>query len=125
MLSFLQVLFSFPTILVVLAIFGIIIWKVIIFIRKHPSVLLGTFQLIQSPSGIFALLTLAAITLVTLKQPSVGGSAFTAFCAIIPAALGFFEHKETMAGVVASSIPTAMAETLSSNPAKPDVEPTA
>jgi len=124
MLAFLQALISFPTILVVLAILIFVTWRVIKIVKKHPTVLLGTFQLLQSPSGVFGLLTLFAITLVTIKQPSVGGTAFTAFCAIIPAALGFFEHKEAMAGINSPPIPSAMIEPPPPpNPAKPNNDP--
>ena len=126
MLVFLQALLSFPTILVVLATLGFAIWRAIRFIKKHPTVLLGTCQLLQSPSGVFGLLTLLAITLVTFKQPAVGGTAFAAFCAIIPAALGFFEHRETMAGVTSPPLPATMVELPPPpNPAKPNNDPPA
>lgn len=58
---------------------------------------LGLYLLLQSPSGWFSIATLIAVTYVTIKQPSVGGMAMAAFVSIIPAALGYFEHKETMA----------------------------
>ena len=87
-------------------------WQVILFvcmmpvfvylikkINKHPNVLLGINALIQSPSGVFGLLTLAAITVVTWFQPTVGGTAFAAFVAVVPAILTFAEHRETLAGI--------------------------
>jgi hypothetical protein len=67
--------------------------------KKHPSLLFGCAQLLQSPSGVFGLLTLTAITVVTWVQPTVGGAAFAAFVAVVPAILAFCEHKETMAGI--------------------------
>jgi len=125
MLVFLQALLSFPTILIVLVVLGFAIYRIVKFINKHPTVLLGTCQLLQSPSGVFGLLTLSAITLVTLKQPSVGGTAFAAFVTIVPAILSWAEHQETMAGVVSPPAPPAMVETIPpANPAKPNNEPT-
>jgi hypothetical protein len=67
--------------------------------KKHPNVLLGINGLLQSPSGVFGLLTLVAITTVTLIQPTVGGVAFAAFVGVVPAILAFCEHKETLAGI--------------------------
>ena len=61
--------------------------------------LLGCYLLLQSPSGIFSLLALACITFVTFKQPSVGGMAFSAFMAVVPAILSVVEHRETMAAL--------------------------
>ncbi len=85
---------------------GVISIAVLVFAinwARHNQVvkncLLGFYSLLQSPSGAFSLLVLLCITLVTLKMPSVGGVAFAAFCSVIPVALGFFEHKETMAGL--------------------------
>jgi len=65
-------------------------------LKKHPAILLGSYQLLQSPSGVFGLITLAAITVVTLYQPSVGGTAFTAFATIVPAILSWTEHREEL-----------------------------
>ena len=58
--------------------------------------LLGLYLLLQSPSGIFALISLACITIVTLKQPAVGGVAFAAFFPVVVSLLAWTEHKETM-----------------------------
>jgi hypothetical protein len=118
----LQFLLSFPIILVVLSIVGFSVYKLIKCLIKYPGILLGTFQLLQSPSGVFGLLTLFAITLVTIKQPSVGGTAFVAFCAIIPAALGFFEHKEQMLQIQQSVLVPPPG---TNNPGKPNNEPPA
>lgn len=71
-----------------------------ILIRKYTTILGGIIQLLQSPSGVFGLLALAAITIVTWHQPSVGGTAFAAFVGIVPAILAWVEHKETMAQLV-------------------------
>lgn len=125
MLAFLQALLSFPTVLVVVVALGLAIWRVVRFVRRHPTILLGTCQLLQSPSGVFGLLTLTAITLVTLKQPTVGGTAFAAFVAVVPAILSWTEHRETMAGVTSPPVPAAMVEgPPPPDPAKPNVNPT-
>lgn len=124
MLAFLQALLGFPTVLVTIAILGLVIWRVVRFIKRHPTILLGGCQLLQSPSGVFALLTLTAITLVTLKQPTVGGTAFAAFVAVVPTILSWTEHRETMAGIVVPPPPPAMvAAPPPPNPAKPNNEP--
>lgn len=99
MLALLQALLSFPTVLVIVPALGLAIWRVVKFIRRHPTILLGCCQLLQSPSGVFGLLTLWAVTIVTLRQPTVGGMAFAAFVSIVPAILSWTEHKEAMAGV--------------------------
>jgi hypothetical protein len=124
MLAFLQALASFPTVLVVVAILSFVIWRSVKFVKKHPTVLLGACQLLQSPSGVFGLLTLGAITLVTIKQPSVGGTAFAAFVAVVPAILAFCEHREAMAGIASPPPPPAMVELPPPpDPAKPNNEP--
>lgn len=125
MLALLQALLSFPTILVVLVGLGLAIWRIVKFVKKHPTILLGACQLLQSPSGVFGLLTLLAITLVTLKQPTVGGTAFAAFVAVVPAILSWTEHKETMAGITTPTPPAAMIEPPPPpDPAKPNINPT-
>lgn len=75
-------------------------------LKKHPNILLGINGLLQSPSGIFGLLTLVAITVVTLLQPTVGGVAFAAFVGVVPAILTIAEHRETLAGIVQTAPPT-------------------
>jgi hypothetical protein len=77
----------------------VVICLLVFICKKYPNVLLGVNGLIQSPSGVFGLLTLGAITFVTLKQPSVGGVAFAAFVSVVPAILSWTEHKETMSGI--------------------------
>ena len=64
--------------------------------KTLKNCLLGLYLLLQSPSGVFASLTLLAITIVTLKVPAVGGTAFAAFCAIIPGLITWAEHKEQL-----------------------------
>lgn len=96
----LQVLLSSHVILVFLVLLAAFLMVVTIKkIKRHPNILLGINGLIQSPSGVFGLLTLTAITFVTYKQPSVGGVAFAAFVGIVPAILTIAEHRETLAGI--------------------------
>jgi hypothetical protein len=57
----------------------------------------GLKELVTSPSGIFSLICLSVLTFLTIKFPSaMGGAPWVAFFGIIPAALGYFEHAETM-----------------------------
>jgi len=98
---FLQVVLTwqfFSLVLAVAAITSLIVF-IIKKMKKHPNVLLGLSGLIQSSSGVFGLLTLAAITLVTLKRPTVGGVAFAAFVGVVPAILTIAEHRETLVGI--------------------------
>jgi hypothetical protein len=95
--AILHVLLSWQFILISSAIlFTMGTITLVILIRKQASILTGVSQLLQSPSGLFALLALAAITFVTYKQPTVGGTAFAAFVAVVPAILSWAEHKETV-----------------------------
>jgi hypothetical protein len=64
--------------------------------RLKISLWHGLAELLRSPSGLFALLSLIAVTIVTLKQPSVGGVAFAAFFPVVVSILAYVEHKETM-----------------------------
>ena len=99
MCKVLSALFSWHSLLfVVIAIIAIVV--LLILIKKHAVILTGAKELLASPSGLFSLLTLVAITLVTWHQPAVGSASLASFCAIIPAALGFFEHREAMAQIV-------------------------
>lgn len=63
---------------------------------KTESLWHGMAELLRSPSGVFALLSLMAISIVTWKQPTVGGGAFIAFFPIVCALLTLAEHRETM-----------------------------
>jgi hypothetical protein len=60
----------------------------------------GIYELITSPSGFFALLSLAVLSVLSwhlgVAWVTAAAAAWSAFFAIIPAALGYFEHKETM-----------------------------
>lgn len=85
------------------------------------NILTGLAQLIESPSGIFSLISLAVIAAVTWHQPSIGSGAFIAFFGIVPAALGYFEHKETLAQM-GMSVPSP-AESNSTIPPAPLLPP--
>src|SRR5579871_5150802 len=65
------------------------------------NIFTGIYRLITSPSGFFSLLCLAALTVLSwhlgVAWVTAAAAAWTAFFAIIPAALGYFEHKETLA----------------------------
>lgn len=63
---------------------------------KSISLWHGLAELLRSPSGVFSLVSLAAISVVTYHAPAIGAGAFVAFFAVVPTALGYFEHKETM-----------------------------
>jgi len=76
----------------------------IIVLKNHPSILMGISLLFQSPSGVFGLLTLLAITLVSWIQPTIGGMALAAFAAAVPAILAWVEHKETLLQMTQSGI---------------------
>ena len=88
------------------------------------KILEGLVLLLQSPSGIFALLTLIAISVVSFHNPTIGSAAFTAFVAIIPAILAIVEHRETLAQMaqqstaVPSIIPTLLQEVKSILPTR-------
>lgn len=60
------------------------------------KILNGIYLLITSPSGIFSLLCLGCLTFLAcyLRDPMMG--AFAAFFAIVPACLGYYEHKERL-----------------------------
>lgn len=109
--SILQVLLSSHVVLFFLALLTILFLVAVIIkkIKRHPNLFLGINGLIQSPSGVFGLLTLAAITFVTFKQPTVGGVAFAAFVGVVPAILAIAEHRETLAGISQIAPPTYVA----------------
>jgi hypothetical protein len=60
----------------------------------------GIYQLITSPSGIFSLISLAVLTVLSwhlgVAWVTAAAAAWAAFFAIIPAALGYFEHREQL-----------------------------
>jgi hypothetical protein len=72
------------------------------------SVFTGVYELLNSPSGIFSLLTLVAISAVTWHSPSVGGVAFSAFVAVIPSVLALVEHREAMLSMQQSNTQTTI-----------------
>lgn len=64
------------------------------------NIFTGLYRLITSPSGVFSLLSLAILTVLSWKLgiawATAAGMAWAAFFAIIPASLGYFEHKERL-----------------------------
>lgn len=65
------------------------------------NIFTGIYRLITSPSGFFSLLCLAVLSVLSwhlgVAWATAAATAWGAFFAIIPAALGYFEHKETLA----------------------------
>lgn len=65
------------------------------------SIFSGIYRLVTSPSGFFSLLCLAVLSVLSwhlgVAWATAAATAWGAFFAIIPAALGYFEHKETLA----------------------------
>ena len=78
----------------------------------------GIKLLLMSPSGVFGLLTLFAITYCTVKVPAVGSYAFAAFVAVVPAILCLAEHREQMAAI---NMPQPQ-QNWSSNNTTPDID---
>lgn len=72
------------------------------------SIFSGISQLIQSPSGVFSLLSLMVLSILTWHDPSMGSAAWVAFFGVVPSALGYFEHKETLAQMTQQSNVTAV-----------------
>lgn len=58
----------------------------------------GIAQLIESPSGIFALLCLVALSILTWIIPAMA-TAWIPFFGIVPAVLAIVEHRETLAAI--------------------------
>jgi hypothetical protein len=56
--------------------------------------LIGIRELINSPSGVFSLICLASISIVTYHSPAIGAGGFVAFFGIVPATLAILEHLE-------------------------------
>ena len=84
------------------------------------KLLTGITQLIESPSGIFALLCLATLSVVTWHLGALAGmvAAWVAFFGMVPTALGYFEHKETLAALtqpVQQSVTTVVSSNLPPN----------
>lgn len=60
------------------------------------NLLTGLYQLVTSPSGIFGLLCLLCLTVLSWHLHDSMVMAWAAFFGIVPTALGYFEHKETL-----------------------------
>ena len=99
MIAFLHLFISWPFLVILLLAISTFV------LIKYPILRTGLSQLLQSPSGVFGLLTLIAITIVTWIQPTVGGTAFAAFVAVVPAILAVVEHRETMLQMVQTAPP--------------------
>ena len=73
------------------------------------NIFTGAYRLITSPSGFFSLLCLAVLSVLSwhlgVAWATAAATAWGAFFAIIPAALGYFEHKETLAQMQQSQPP--------------------
>lgn len=69
--------------------------------------LLGFYLLLQSPSGIFSLICLSIMTILTWRVPVFGAAPWVAFFGIVPAILCYAEHKETMQQIVQSTFSSA------------------
>lgn len=67
---------------------------------KCVSLWHGVAELLRSPSGVFATLCLLCLTVLSwhlgMGWATAAAAAWTAFFTIVPAALGYFEHKETL-----------------------------
>lgn len=57
----------------------------------------GIVELLNSPSGVFSLLCLISISIITWHAPVIGVGGFVAFFGVVPAVLALVEHRETMA----------------------------
>lgn len=87
------------------------------------NIFTGVYRLITSPSGFFSLLCLAVLSVLSwhlgVAWATAAATAWGAFFAIIPAALGYFEHKETLAQMQqpqSSSSPPAAATPAPTSP---------
>jgi len=56
----------------------------------------GLYQIFQSLSGTFSLVTLFVIAAVTFHSPVIGGVALAAFATVVPSILAYAENKETL-----------------------------
>ena len=56
----------------------------------------GFYQILQSLSGTFSLITLFVIAAVTFHSPVIGGMALAAFATVVPSILAYTENKETL-----------------------------
>lgn len=56
----------------------------------------GVYEILQSLSGTFALITLFVIAGVTFHSPMIGAAALAAFATVVPSILAYAENKETL-----------------------------
>jgi hypothetical protein len=80
------------------------------------KILTGLYELITSPSGLFAIMCLIALSIVTWHVAGLA-IAWTGFFAVVPGILAICEHREQMATLnsseVISKIETAMSDNVS------------
>ncbi len=63
----------------------------------------GFYQILQSLSGTFSLVTLLVIAAVTFHSPVIGGVALAAFATVVPSILAYAENKETLQAAAAAA----------------------
>lgn len=56
----------------------------------------GFYEILQSLSGTFSLITLLVIAAVTFHAPMIGAAALAAFATVVPSILAYTENKETL-----------------------------
>lgn len=65
------------------------------------SIITGVKLLLESPSGAFSLLCLLSLCVLSwhlgIAWATAAAAAWAAFFGIVPSALGYFEHRETLA----------------------------
>lgn len=59
----------------------------------------GFYQILQSLSGVFSLITLFVIAIVTWHSSTIGGIALSAFATVVPSILAYTENKEALQAV--------------------------
>jgi hypothetical protein len=80
----------------------------------------GFYQILQSLSGTFSLLTLLVIGVVTFHAPMIGAAALAAFATTIPGILAFCEHKETLQQVAMQAVQPATITTVTTSNLPPN-----
>ena len=63
----------------------------------------GFYEILQSLSGTFSLITLLVIAAVTFHSPAIGGVALAAFATVVPSILAYTENKETLQAAAAAA----------------------
>jgi hypothetical protein len=71
--------------------------------RVLINCLSGFYQILQSLSGTFSLVTLLVIAAVTFHSPVIGGVALAAFATVVPSILAYAENKETLQAAAAQA----------------------